>query len=319
MEISGKIAVVTGAGGGMGRDLTLQLAAAGCHVAACDVSKSSVEGTAQLAEELPGKVSAHVVDVADEKQLQRLRDELCTQHDTEVLHLLFNNAGIGGGGSMIADPREMWERTFGIDWGGVYLGVRTFLPMMIASDQARIVNTSSVNGFWATLGPDVSHTAYSAAKFAVKGFTEALITDLRIHAPHVTCAVVMPGHIGTGIVANSRKVLVGTDSDELSAPEIAAARSLLGASQVNTESITDDDIQAMIADRARRFEEKAPTSSAQAATIILDGVRADKWRILVGEDAHKLDERVRREPEEAYEQHFYDWFVDQTGWSLGEQ
>ena len=78
------------------------------------------------------------------------------------------------------------------------------------ADEGHIVNTSSVNGFWASVGPDVTHTAYSAAKFAVKGFTEALITDLRLNAPHIKCSVVMPGHIGTSIVANSRKIQTGS-------------------------------------------------------------------------------------------------------------
>ena len=79
------------------------------------------------------------------------------------------------------------------------------------ADEGHIVNTSSVNGFWASVGPGMPHTAYSAAKFAVKGFTEALINDLRLNAPHIKCSVVMPGHIGTSIVANSRKVQSGSE------------------------------------------------------------------------------------------------------------
>jgi NAD(P)-dependent dehydrogenase (short-subunit alcohol dehydrogenase family) len=67
------------------------------------------------------------------------------------------------------------------------------MPMLLKADAGHIVNTSSVNGFWGSLGPTVSHTAYSAAKFAVKGFTEALISDLRLNAPHIKCSVVMPG------------------------------------------------------------------------------------------------------------------------------
>jgi len=95
---------------------------------------------------------------------------------------------------------------------------------MLQADAAHIINTSSVNGFWASVGPRVSHMAYCAAKFAVKGFTEALITDLRLHAPHIKCSVVMPGHIGTSIVANSRRIRSGNDTDMLSAAEIAQAR-----------------------------------------------------------------------------------------------
>ena len=83
------------------------------------------------------------------------------------------------------------------------------MPLLVASDDGYLVNTSSVNGFWASLGPGNPHTAYSAAKFAVKGFSEALIEDFRVNAPHVKVAVVMPGHIGTDIVSNSRRVLGG--------------------------------------------------------------------------------------------------------------
>jgi hypothetical protein len=79
---------------------------------------------------------------------------------------------------------DEWERTFNICWGGVYNCTRAFLPLLQHAEEGHIVNTSSINGFWASVGPRIPHTAYSAAKFAVKGFTEALITDLRINAPH---------------------------------------------------------------------------------------------------------------------------------------
>ena len=90
---------------------------------------------------------------------------------------------------------------FAVDCWGVYYCARAFLPLLIKSAEGVLVNTSSVNGFWASLGPGVPHTAYCTAKFAVKGFSEALIEDLRVHAPHVRVAVVMPGHVATNIVA----------------------------------------------------------------------------------------------------------------------
>src|SRR5262249_5650141 len=111
--------------------------------------------------------------------------------------LLFNNAGISGGGSMITNSRDEWERTFNICWGGVYNCARAFLPMLQNAEEGHIVNTSSINGFWASVGPRVPHTAYSAAKFAVKGFTEALITDLRITPQiltHTTTRALRPCH-----------------------------------------------------------------------------------------------------------------------------
>ena len=214
-----KIAVVTGGGTGMGRELVRQLVAEGCNVAMCDLSAPAMAETRRLCEatRLPQglRITTHLADVSDESQVQRFREEVAEQQATDRIHLLFNNAGVGGGGSMFADSREAWEKTFNICWGGVYLCTRAFLPMLQKADEAHIVNTSSVNGFWASVGPRISHTSYCAAKFAVKGFTEALITDLQVHAPHIKCSVVMPGHIGTSILANSRKIHSGNDSDAL--------------------------------------------------------------------------------------------------------
>jgi short-subunit dehydrogenase len=186
----------------------------------------------------------------------------------------------------------------------------------VAAEEGHIVNTSSVNGFWATIGPYVSHTAYSAAKFAVKGFTEALITDLRLNAPHVKCSVVMPGHIGTSIVSNSRKIQSG-GSDAWSANDIEVLRVRLTKGGIDTSKMSDDQIKAAGAMVAKSFLEDAPTSAAEAATIILNGVKEERWRILVGKDAHLLDERVRAAPETAYDVEFHRSFAAEVGWRLG--
>lgn len=320
-DFAGKFAVVTGGGTGMGRELARQLVAEGCNVAMCDVSVEAMAETKRLceAEKLPQglRVTTHVADVSIEAHLQRFRDELLEQQATDKIHLLFNNAGIGGGGSLFTNTREQWERTFNICWGGVYLGVRTFLPLMLKADEGHIVNTSSVNGFWASVGPNVSHTAYASAKFAVKGFTEALIADLRLNAPHIKCSVVMPGHIGTSIVANSRKIIAGTESDQLSPNEIQGARVRMKGMGIDTSAMSDDDIQKMVAERARSFRDDAPMTAAAAAKVILDGVKAERWRILVGDDAHRLDERVRQTPEKAYTPEFYQSFAEEVGWRLG--
>jgi NAD(P)-dependent dehydrogenase (short-subunit alcohol dehydrogenase family) len=320
-DFAGKTAVITGGGTGMGRELARQLVAEGCNVAMCDVSADAMAETKRLceAEKLPQglRITTHVADVSIEDQLTRFRDELIEQQATDRIHLLFNNAGIGGGGSLFTNTREQWEKTFNICWGGVYFGVRTFLPLLLKADQGHIVNTSSVNGFWASIGMGVSHTAYSAAKFAVKGFTEALINDLRLNAPHIKCSVVMPGHIGTSIISNSRKVQSGTDSDHLSDNEIALTRVRLSAAGIDASSMSDDDVQAFAAERARSFREDAPMTAAAAAKVILDGVKAGQWRILVGDDARRLDERVRQTPERAYEAEFYQSFATEVGWRLG--
>ena len=320
-EFSGRIAVLTGGGSGMGRELVRQLVAEGCHVAMCDVSARRLAETEQLCQAagLPQgvRITSHLADVSREADMLRFRDEAAAQHATDRIHLLFNNAGISGGGSLIVNDRDEWERTFNICWGGVYFTTRAFLPLLRAADEAHLVNTSSINGFWASVGADVPHTAYSAAKFAVKGFTEALVADFRMNAPHIKVSVVMPGHIGTGIRVNSLKVQTNNDSDDLDAAQIAQVRARLASMGRDTSVLTDADIQAMLAERARRFVTDAPTSATAAATIILDGVKADRLRILVGPDAHVIDEMVRQDPDHAYEPDFFARFSARVGWQLG--
>ncbi len=275
-DFSGKLAVITGGGSGMGRELVIQLATAGCHVAACDLSAENLQETLALAQAAAPdvRITTHLCDVSDEAAILAFRDEVVEQHQTDHINLLFNNAGMSSGGSLFTDSREAWDRCFQICWGGVYYGTRAFLSLLTAADEAHIINTSSVNGFWASLGHDRPHTAYSAAKFAVKGFTEALITDLRCNAPHVKASVVMPGHIGTAIIENSMHHGV----DELDPEEAGVMR-----------------------EASDQFRDAAPLSAAEATAIILDGVKQEKWRILVGEDAHAIDAAVRDNPEAAYD------------------
>jgi DNA-binding MarR family transcriptional regulator len=175
-----------------------------------------------------------------------------------------------------------------------------------ASTDAYLINTSSVNGFWASLGPDIPHTAYSAAKFAVKGFTEALINDLRLNAPHVGVSLVMPGHVGTSIVLNSPAVLGRHSPKEMTAEELRPLRERFAQRGLPTDALSDDMLRAGMQQMAENFRDKAPLSAAAAATIILDGVRKGSWRILVGEDAKELDRMVRAAPERAYEPGFMD-------------
>jgi NAD(P)-dependent dehydrogenase (short-subunit alcohol dehydrogenase family) len=272
-SFAGKVAIVTGGGSGMGRELVRQLAAAGCSVATCDLNADTLAETAELASGGAAgtvRITAHAGDVSDEAAVLRFRDEALAAHQTDHVDLVFANAAIGGGGSFINDPREQWERVFAVNWWGVYYTARAFLPLLIASPEGVLVNTSSVNGFWATLGPAWPHTAYSTAKFAVKGFTESLIEDLRTNAPHVRAVLVMPGYIATNIVGNSMRAFGVTDAAEI---EKANAG----------------------------WRDGAPTTAAEAATVILDGVRSGAWRILVGEDARQLDEFVRANPASAYD------------------
>ena len=114
--------------------------------------------------------------MSDAAQVQRFRDEVAERHGTDKIHLLFNNAGISGGGSMIAHCRDEWERTFNICWGGVYHCTRAFLPMLQSADEGHIVNTSSANGFWASIGPCVPPHRVEREEITVNGFTEEFIS-----------------------------------------------------------------------------------------------------------------------------------------------
>jgi NAD(P)-dependent dehydrogenase (short-subunit alcohol dehydrogenase family) len=268
---AGHVAVVTGGGSGMGRELVRQLATAGCDVATCDVSAENLDETAaQCATDgAPGEVLTSIADVSDEAQVVAFRDTVAAWRPH--VNLLFNNAGIGGGGSFVTGERSEWDRTFGVCWNGVYFTTRAFLPALMQAEIGQVVNTSSVNGFWASLGPGSPHTAYSSAKFAVKGFTEALITDFRVNAPHLRASLVMPGWVGTSIVHNSIKA-------HGAPPEAVDAMSGIGDA----------------------FRDNAPLTAGEAATVILDAVKAGEWRILVGADAVSLDEAVRGDPDATY-------------------
>ena len=163
----------------------------------------------------------------------------------------------------LTDEREVWERVFGVCWYGVYYGTRAFLPLLVAAPEAHLVNTSSVNGFWASLGPGIPHTAYSAAKFAVKGFTEGLINDLRLNAPHVSVHLVMPGHVGTSIVLNSPAVLGRPSPKEMSAEDLREVRDRMAARGMPADALTDDQLRAVMQQLAEDFRDKAPLNAAR--------------------------------------------------------
>lgn len=263
-DLAGRLALVTGAGSGIGRELVAHLAAAGARVAACDVRARAVRRTRNVVlKRWPdSQVTAHECDVTDREALTRLRSEVIEAHESEQLHMLVNNAGVVGGASFVVDDPDEWERTFAVDWLGTYQSTRTFLPMLIAADQGVVVNIASVNALWASLGQRTAHTAYSTAKFAVRGFTESLIGDFAINAPHLSAVLVLPGYVRTGMPA----------------PPLAWRRAF-GSALATTK----------------------PTSASDAATQILDGIRSGQWRILIGEDAQRVDELVRTDPWSAYQ------------------
>lgn len=259
-----RIAVITGGASGIGLALLLQLVQKGTHVAICDVDAAGLDAALRRVRKAkPGvRVSAHRHDVTDEKAVVQFAQEVVREHGSASIHLLFNNAGVVGGSSFVSGPRDEWERTFDVSWRGTYLCTRAFLPLLMAADQAVIVNTCSVNGLWASLGAGAPHTAYSTAKFAVRGFTESLQVDLRKHAPHVSAVLALPGHVRTGMPSPPR-----------------SWRHALGS----------------------LFSDYQPLSSQQAAEEILAAVSAGNWRVLIGQDAEAVDARIRAEPGSAYD------------------
>ena len=137
----------------------------------------------------------------------------------------------------------------------------------------------------------------------VHTFTPTLINDFKVNAPHLQASVVMPGHVGTSIVINSQKAF-GRDPKELTDEQIAQMRERLAKRGLDLSGASDEDIRTGLQAQGEQFRDAAPLTASQAASIILDGVKAGEWRILVGDDAHSLDELVRGFPDEAYDERF---------------
>ena len=306
-DFRGRIAVVTGGGTGIGRELARKLIAQGCHVAICDVVETNLEETLKLCRAnnpAKAKLSGFVCDVADETQVQGFCRDLQATHSTDHINLLINNAGISGGGSFIESTREEWERTFNICWSGVYLVTRAFMPLLLRSTEGHLVNMSSANGLRAVLGGHVPHTAYSSAKFAVRGFSEALIHDFRFNAPHLSVSVVMPGHVGTEIMTNSTRILGHNQPEHWTEEELEKVRARWKISGLHRVQDMDDDQIRTEGKKEIENSRNMGLSPAEAADIILDGVKNKTWRILIGKDTEALDVLVRQSPESAYDPDF---------------
>jgi NAD(P)-dependent dehydrogenase (short-subunit alcohol dehydrogenase family) len=243
--MAGRVAVVTGAGSGIGQATAVALAARGCHLALVDVNAVRVAETARMVERAGLRVSVHHLDVADRGQVQAF-PEAVRQHHPGV-DLLFNIAGVGLGGTydQVSDDDVAWVMNVNL-WGTVWM-TRAFLPLLKASDAGTLVNVSSVFGMVAPAG----NVAYAASKFAVRGFSEALRWELEDTRVHVT--VVHPGGVATNI-ANNARMPDGVDAVEHERKRVFANKRL-----------------------------RMPP--AKAGEIIVRGVEARKLRVLVGWDA----------------------------------
>ncbi|MFN8052316.1 MAG: SDR family NAD(P)-dependent oxidoreductase [Acidimicrobiales bacterium] len=251
-ELKGRVAAVTGAGSGIGRALAIELARAGAHLALSDVDDAGLAETVTLCEGFGVKVTSHHVDVADRDAMFAWADTVADEHGS--VNLIVNNAGVALGANVDVMSIEDFEWLMGINFWGVVHGTQAFLPHLKASGEGHVVNISSVFG----LVSIPSQSAYNAAKFAVRGFTDALRIELEIDPCGVSSTTIHPGGIKTNIARNARM-------DD-------AARALSGS----------DDI-------GRDFERLAMTTPKKAARQILAAVEKDKRRALIGPDAKVFD------------------------------
>ncbi|BBZ00452.1 SDR family NAD(P)-dependent oxidoreductase [Mycolicibacterium fallax] len=250
---AGKVAVVTGAGSGIGRALALELGRSGAKLAISDVDVAGLAETEALLKSIGAPVKADRLDVTEREAFLIYADEV--KEHFGVVHQIYNNAGIAFTGDVEVMGFKDIERVMDVDFWGVVNGTKAFLPHLLESGDGHVINVSSLFGIFAVPG----QSAYNAAKFAVRGFTEALRQEMITKKRPVAVTTVHPGGIKTAIARNAGSV---------------------------------EDLDA--ADLAAQFDKKlARTSPERAAEIILEAVRKKKARVLVGADAKSLDVLVR--------------------------
>jgi short-subunit dehydrogenase len=251
-SFDGRVAAITGAASGIGRALAIELAGQRAHLALCDIDEAGLAETVTRCEGHGVKVTSAIVDVADRDVVHAWADAVVADHG--AVHLVVNNAGVALGATVADMPYDDLEWLMGINFWGVVHGTKAFLPHLEAGGEGHVVNVSSVFGLMAI----PSQAAYNAAKFAVRGYTDALRMELEIAGSPVSCTTVHPGGIRTNIARNARihESVVAFGGGERSADE---------------------------------FDKIARTTPERAARQILAAVRRDKRRTLVGPDAKALD------------------------------
>jgi len=240
---TGKIAVITGAGSGIGRALSQQLNREGCRLLLCDISEQGLTETLQSLDRKDVTAQSRIVDVADKAAMQTWAKDIASEHGH--IDIIVNNAGVATGAPVEETKYEDIEWLMGINFWGVVYGTMEFLPLLRKSRQGHLVNISSIFGVVSF----PTQSAYNAAKFAVRGYTEALRQEMVGTNVHVCC--VHPGGIKTNIVRNARMTDPNADRKE---------------SEAN-------------------FDKLARTSSESAAAQIIKAIEKRKKRLLVGFDA----------------------------------
>jgi len=259
-----KVAVITGAGSGMGRYLAILLAKDGADVCICDVNEKTLSETLAMLRKFNVSVSSHILDVSDKKAIEALPQKVIDQHGK--VDLVFNNAGVTAGSHFQDMKEENWDWVMGINFNGVINSTRAFIPHLVNNAEAAIVNTSSIFGIVAVPG----QTAYHATKFAVRGFTESLALEMKQTNPNLQIHCVHPGHIGTNIAATARM------SDE-DFKDNETRSSIFSRNAPKTQQ-----------EMGELFKEGGMHPS-KAAKIILNGVKKNKTKIFIGLDAKLLD------------------------------
>lgn len=248
-NFQGKVAVITGAGSGIGRALALNLARRGAKLAISDVDGKALGETLVQCEKIGARTVTYELDVADRAAVYFHADAVVSEFGR--VNLVVNNAGVALGADVLDMTWDDFEWVMNIDFWGVANGSKAFLPALIDSGEGHLVNVSSVFGLMGIPG----QSAYNSAKFAVRGFTEALRQEMKIARHPVGVSCVHPGGIKTNIVANARGM------EDLGSRDEAA----------------------------RRFQQIAVTSPTRAAKVILGGVERNRARILIGPDARGFD------------------------------
>ena len=256
-----RVAVITGAGSGIGRALAFELGAAGCKLALSDINEAAVKQVAKELKEAGRDVIADRLDVADRDAFYAYAEKVLKKFGK--VNIVINNAGVALGSTVEETSYEDFEWLMGINFWGVVYGTKAFLPHLKRADEGHIVNISSVFGL---IGVP-TQSAYNAAKFAVRGFTESLRQELEIEGSSVSCTSVHPGGIKTNIAKNARM------SSEVS-------------------KITGLDGEAS----KEQFEKMFRTTPEQAAATIIAGIRGNKRRVLIGADAVAIDTMQRLLP-----------------------
>ncbi len=257
-----KVAAITGAGSGIGRALALNLAGQGCNLAIADVNAAGLKETAEAARQHGVKVLETVVNVADRAAVHAWADEVVREFGK--VNLIFNNAGVAHAGTVEGSDYAEYEWIMNINFWGVMHGTKAFLPYLKATGDGHIINISSIFGLFAQPGM----SAYNATKFAVRGFTEALRQELDMDACGVSASCVHPGGIKTNIAKTARM------NDSLS-------------------KVTGQDADTA---RSQFHDQLLRTTPEKAAEVILNGVRRNQRRILIGGDAVATDLMQRSLP-----------------------